>query len=62
LQDDALEIYDGQTNTLLNPLISLVGDNSLLTEGNIRLGMELFGPNQNVEVEFDNVKVYNRCP
>jgi hypothetical protein len=60
-QDGNLEIYDGQTNALLESMT--FSDEELFAgEGAIRLGVELFGPDQKINVGFDNVLVYDKCP
>lgn len=61
LQDNILEIYDGQANILMEKL-SISDDNLLSNAGEIRLGTEIFKPNQQATAEFDNVFVYSVCP
>ena len=60
-QNDTLEIYDGQANTLLYKT-TLTGDDFLSDLGDIRIGLELFNPNQKATAEIDNVLIYNKCP
>lgn len=61
LQGNILEVYDAQRNILLS---SVVLDNNILidSDGEIRIGTKLFGPNEKVSVEFDNIYVYDKCP
>jgi hypothetical protein len=60
-RDGNLALYDGNTNTLLQTM-NFTDDDLLLDNGQIRLGTELFEPNQKVIIEFDNVFVYDKCP
>lgn len=62
LQDGNLEIYDGQTNSLLHKM-NLIGDDLLSSAGEIRLGSEIFSPNQQTVItEYDSVFIYSKCP
>lgn len=61
LQDDKLEVYDEQTNTLLNNT-TLLGEDIISNNGQIKFGLQLFRPNQKATVEFDNIYVYDKCP
>ncbi len=61
LQNDILKVYEVQSNTLLVET-TLAGDDILSKAGNIRLGTQLLGPNQHVNIEFDNIFVYDKCP
>ncbi len=60
-QDNNLEIYDGQTNALLFQA-SLTANDFLSTSGDIRIGLQLFNPNQKATAEIDNIFIYDRCP
>ncbi|MFN8412554.1 MAG: hypothetical protein U0Z26_09225 [Anaerolineales bacterium] len=61
LQDNFLEVYDGQSNQLLYQTV-LNDSGTLAEKGEIRLGSGVTAPNQTIHIEFDNVKVYDRCP
>jgi len=59
LQGNDFEIYD---NGGLLLQTSFTGDEILSGTGTIRLGSEIFIPNEKVIIEFDNVSVYSQCP
>ncbi len=60
-RDNNLEIYDGQADKLLFTA-SLTANDFLSTSGDIRIGLQLFNPNQKATAEFDNILIYDQCP
>jgi hypothetical protein len=60
-QDNNLEIYDGQTGALLVKT-SLTANDFVSNSGDIRIGLQLFNPNQKATAEIDNIYIYSQCP
>ncbi len=61
VQDELLEVYNGENNQSLYQMI-LNSEGTLSEEGGLRIGTGVNKPGQNIDMAFDNIAVYDRCP
>lgn len=60
VQDDLLEVYNGENNLLIYQMF-LKGEGTLSEKGGIRIGSYVDKPGQYINVQFDNIIIYDRC-